>query len=115
MKKILILSAIFMVLMLSSCDELLKNQIKVLNKCDGEIKVGISRTSTITTSKYIQVDELATFFGLSEGSYFVTIERGDDSATQASSTVPKTYNNIYISKESTWVVTQEGSSFKLTR
>ena len=110
MKKILIVAAVFAVLMLGSCKEILWNNIEVVNNCSFEIKVSISKTTDASeTGKTISKYNSVTFYLDNYGAYY------DISVESGSGLDATTFTNIYIHKNGTFIISWSGVNYTFTK
>ena len=110
MKKILILTAIVVALVLVSCDDsLLKYDITVVNKCGVPISVIITQNKNKpSSSSFIFVDtgKNHTFSNLEDGNYYVHIIDTNDNYFV-------TDDSIDVTVSETWEISKNGSTYEI--
>ena len=110
MKKILILAVVLTSLMLGSCKEILWNNIEVVNNCNFDITVSISKTTdTSETWKTISKYNAVTFYLDNYGAnYDIWVKSG-------SGIDVKKLTNTYIYKNGTFIISWDGVNYTFTK
>ena len=111
MKKILILTAIVVALVLVSCDDsLLKYDITIVNNCGVPLSVNITKSKNEPSpSSFVPVDigKNHTFSNLEDGDYYVHIidtNTGNYFVTNGS---------INVNVSETWVISKNGGTYEI--
>ena len=109
MKKPLIFIVLIISLALCACDDIIKNDIKVVNNCGWSINVAIT-SSSATPSTYVAIPNggNSKFTGFSDGTYYIHVRASPDSgATPEQKDWERVDMHIY--KDDDWVISWSSS------